>query len=53
MKRCLADERGPPGPDVQFTSVDDAGEFKQDGEPASHPDAVARGDIHVIACVLS
>jgi hypothetical protein len=46
MRRAL------PGPDVQFTPVDDAGELKEDGEPSSHPHPVLRGYIHVIAGVV-
>lgn len=43
----------PPGPDVQFAAVDDAGKLKQDGEPASHPNAVTRGHVHIVTSVFS
>ena len=41
-----------PGPDIQLASVNDAGELKEDGEPASDPDSVTRSHVHVIACVF-
>ena len=41
-----------PGPDVQLAPVDDAGELKQDGEPASHPHPVLGRYIHVITGVV-
>lgn len=41
-----------PGPDVQLAPVDDAGELKQDGEPASYPHPVLGRYIHVIAGVV-
>lgn len=41
-----------PGADVQLAAVDDAGELEQDGEPASDPDTVPGGHVHVVAGVL-
>lgn len=41
-----------PGPHIQFAAVDDAGELKQDGKPASHPRPVTRSHVHVVTGVL-
>lgn len=41
-----------PCPYIQLASINDTGELKQDGEPASDPDSVARSHIHVITCVF-
>lgn len=41
-----------PCPDIQLASINDAGELKEDGEPASDPDPVARSHIHVVTCVF-
>ena len=41
-----------PGSDVQVAAVDNAGQLKEDGEPASHPHPVPRGHVHVVTGVL-
>lgn len=41
-----------PGPDIQFTPVDDAGEFEENGEPPPHPHTVLGCYIHVITGVV-
>lgn len=41
-----------PCPHVKLASVNDAGEFEEDGEPASDPDPVTGSHIHVITGVF-
>lgn len=41
-----------PGPYIQLAAVDDAGQLKEDREPASHPHPVPWGHVHVITGVL-
>lgn len=41
-----------PGPDIQFTPVDDAGELKEYREPSAYPHTVLRRYIHVITGVI-
>lgn len=41
-----------PGPDIQLTPVDDAGQLKENREPPPHPHAVFGGYIHVITGVI-
>lgn len=41
-----------PGPDIQFTPVDDAGELKEYWEPPTHPHTVLRRYIHVVTGVI-
>lgn len=41
-----------PGPDIQFTPVDDAGELKENREPTPHPHTVLGRYIHIITGVV-
>lgn len=41
-----------PGPDIQLTPVDDAGQLKENWEPPPHPHSVLCGYIHVITGVI-
>lgn len=52
MKKLAKGEPRLPGPDIQLTPVDDAGELEENGEPPPHPHAVLRRYIHVITGVV-
>lgn len=42
-----------PCPDVQFAAVDDTRQLKEDRKPATNPDSITGGDVHVITGVFS
>lgn len=41
-----------PGADIQLAAVDDTRKLKQDGKPATNPNPITRGNIHVITGVF-
>lgn len=49
---CIQQHMCLPGPDIQLTPVDDAGQLKENREPPPHPHAVFGGYIHVITGVI-
>ena len=42
-----------PSPDIQFTSVDDAGQLEEHREPAFHPHAVLLRNIEIFPSMLA
>ena len=42
-----------PSPDIQFTSVDDAGELEEHREPAFHPHTVLLRNVEIFPSMLA